>query len=382
MTDRAWSQPTFVARPLARPWTWAGKLQPTLAINSSRLAVAAGGIIYLYTFGESRADGAPPIELEGSFSLHATHQSRNDVTAMSFLDDGGLDCTLLVGFHDGTLKHISLVPVSKSDKPTYTVHNFSSAVSNLHIGDTIERLSSEDNFILSQSSSGSVVLTNWSTPSSPPSAIQLPRRSWTSHLSMRSSTPYAAVGSSSSNPLTVHLITDDGLSKTPSAILSPGEAGGAVYGISRAPISSPWGSSPQLIVAGWFDGQVRCYDLRSSSRISSDESGNPAPLRPVLSLADPFSYEPIYSVSCGGGASSHIAAGCARHSVVSFWDIRSPVKGWSVHAPGNDPSPVYDVILESSRLFGATQSRPFVYDFVSSPLWEFLRRNDGTDLHQ
>jgi hypothetical protein len=39
--------------------------------------------------------------------------------------------------------------------------------------------------------------------------------------------------------------------------------------------------------------------------------------------------------------------------------------GWSVYAPGNDRSPVYTVILESSRLFGATESRPFVYDFVS-----------------
>jgi len=80
-------------------------------------------------------------------------------------------------------------------------------------------------------------------------------------------------------------------------------------------------------------------------------------------LCDPWSFEPIYTVSCGGGSSSHIAAGSARHSVVSFWDVRSPKLGWSVHAPGNDPSPVYKIILESSRLFGATESRSFVYDF-------------------
>jgi WD40 repeat protein len=136
----------------------------------------------------------------------------------------------------------------------------------------------------------------------------------------------------------------------------------AVYGIARAPPSSRWGASPQVLVAGWYDGQVRCYDMRSSSHAHST-LGSSAPLRPVLSLCDPWLYEAIYDVSCGGGSSSHIAAGSARHSVVSFWDVRFTKRGWSVHAPGNDSSPVYTVILESSRLFGATQSRPFVYDF-------------------
>jgi hypothetical protein len=86
----------------------------------------------------------------------------------------------------------------------------------------------------------------------------------------------------------------------------------------------------------------------------------------VLTLANSWSIEPIYSVSSGGGAGSHIAAGSARHSLVSFWDVRSPAGGFSVHAPLNDPSPVYSLILESSRLFGVTQSRPFVLDFVRS----------------
>jgi len=142
----------------------------------------------------------------------------------------------------------------------------------------------------------------------------------------------------------------------------------AVYGITRAPPSSPWGSSPQILVSGWYDGPVRCYDLRSSSRFASHPTTpmtqrDPAPLRPMLRLHDPWSYESTYSVSCGGGSGSFIAAGSARHSVVSFWDVRFPAAGWSVHAPHNDRSPVYQVILESSRLFAATESRPFVYDF-------------------
>jgi WD40 repeat protein len=173
------------------------------------------------------------------------------------------------------------------------------------------------------------------------------------------------------NPMTVYSITSDRLSPSPSAIMSMNapdlNTQSAVYGISRAPLASPWGSSPQILVSGWYDGQVRCYDLRSHSRVSAATDSNQtlAPLLPVLSLFDPRSFEPIYSVSCGGGSSSHIAAGSARHGVISFWDVRSPRAGWSVYAPGNDPSPVYSVIVESSRVFGATQSRPFVYDFVS-----------------
>jgi WD40 repeat protein len=131
------------------------------------------------------------------------------------------------------------------------------------------------------------------------------------------------------------------------------------------PPASPLGPPDQILVSGWYDGHVRVHDLRSSTRVSTINTvDGPAPLIPVLeSHFDPWCLEPIYSVSCGGGSSAFIAAGVARHSLVAFWDVRYPKRGWSVHAPGNDPSPVYAIILESSRLFGATQSRPFVYDF-------------------
>ena len=248
------------------------------------------------------------------------------------------------------------------------------------IGDFVESLSSEANFILTLSTTGHVRLGDHRPEhtDSGSSIIELNTRSWIGHLCLQSSTPYAAFGTSSSTPLIVHSITNSQLSPRPFAVLHPSRSiepttdrsqFSAVYGLSRGPLNSPLGSSPQILVSGWYDGCVRCYDLRSSSRGSqesiSGKPSTPAPLRPVLTLADPWSYEAIYSVSCGGGSASHIAAGTARHSVVSFWDVRSPKNGWSVHAPGNDPSPVYSVVLESSRFFGATESRPFVYDFVS-----------------
>jgi len=233
---------------------------------------------------------------------------------------------------------------------------------------------------LSLSASGSAVFIDASSPSVPSHTIELHARSWSSYLCMTSCTPYAAFGTSSNSPLTVHSITNSQLSVTPSAILYPcaKHRSSAVYGISGAPSSSPWGSSDQIIVSGWYDGLVRVHDLRSSSRAPA--TAEKGPLLPVLSLCDPWSFEPIYTVSCGGGSSSHVAAGSARHSVVSFWDVRSPKSGWSVHAPGNDSSPVYKIILESSRLFGATESRPFVYDFgpgITEDTYPSLHHSQG-----
>ena len=351
-----------------------------LAISSSRLIVGAGGDLYSYAFNASHSATPPSVIFEGIISLPGPSDSKRNITDLTFVDDGGFDRTLHVAFQDGAIERVLLTQLT-SDLANHSVQ--SSSIQNdlnpIPIGDFVESLSSEANFILTLSATGSVRLSDHRPEHADAggSNIQLNARSWIGHLCLQSSSPYAAFGTASVSPLVVHAITNSQLSPQPFAVLHP--SGGiksagdrpqssAVYGLSRGPLNSPWGSSPQILVSGWFDGYVRCYDLRSSSRSSPEPiSGipsTPAPLRPVISLADRWAYEPIYSVSCGGGSASYIAAGTATHSVVSFWDVRSPKDGWSVHAPGNDRSPVYSVVLESSRFFGVTQSRPFVFDFV------------------
>ncbi|KAJ6585128.1 hypothetical protein B0H19DRAFT_981219 [Mycena capillaripes] len=365
LADKSWSQPEFVARPLSGPWP--GKEQPILAVNSSRLVVAAGTSIYSYTFGISKNDEAPPVVVEGSCSLTANRDKRNCITALTFIPDGGLDQTLCVGFQDGTFERILLSGRSKRQTtPTLRVRRSASQPSYFPVGnkDLLESLSSCGSFLLALSASGRATLADIETPPPMTSTIDLQKRSWVSHLCMESSSPYAAFGTSSTTPLTIHSITNDRLAPLPSAILCQAESastGSAVYGICKGPPSSLWGSSPQVVVSGWYNGTVSIHDLRSSSRGCAADS--PAPLRPALTLSNSWSIEPIYSVSSGGGSGSHVAAGSARHSLLSFWDVRSSAGGFSVHAPLNDPSPVYSIILESSRLFGVTQSRPFVLDF-------------------
>lgn len=442
LTDNAWRHNKFAARPLSRPWH--GKLQPLLAINPSRLFVAAGHTVYTYLFVPSPVAGAAPrVVFECSYTLSSgPHGPRRDITAVAVAPDGGLDRTLFVGFEHGALDRVTLPPVQIGSRDVHvdascrTGHGY-------HDGELVESLSVSGDLLLSLSSSGTAGLLNssFSSPSPEPDLLDLGSRGWSSYLSPASGgSPYAAFGLSSTTPLLVHPVLSSSISAAPSAVLCSAEKDrdpsgerrpSAVYGICGTPPAFPWGASDRILVSGWYDGFVHVHDMRSDRRASSSSSSStstsstraqsdvrthttPAPLRPTLSLSDPWSFEPIYALSTGGGASSQIAAGSARHSVIAFWDVRyfkagtrptttilpsttptttttaastggagkvgKHASGWSVHAPGNDPSPVYSLIMESSRVFGATQSRPFVFDFgpgVGRGTYPALEREEG-----
>ena len=296
--------------------------------------------------------------------LQATH----DITSIECVPDGGFDRTLYVGYADGTLERVVL-PACKpgTQTPIYleTSHRDKRPY---HGMETVESISSNGDHLLSLSSNGTAVFFSNSSTNPQPQFINLHIRSWATHLTGR----YAVLGASSLTPLTVHALRESHLSATPSHILTSAThedhpRASAVYGICGTPPAAPWGASESVIISGWYDGLVNVHDLRASRRVHHIPGVTSYPpggaLQPVLTLSDPWLVDPIYDVSAGGGAGCHIAAGTARHSVVAFWDVRAAKRGWSVHAPGNDSSPVYSVVMESSRLFGATQSRPFVLDF-------------------
>ncbi|KAH9941073.1 hypothetical protein B0H21DRAFT_555617 [Amylocystis lapponica] len=391
LTDQHWSKAEFVARPLSHKWT--GTLQPLLAINSSRLFVAAGNTIYSYVFSEYTKPGyAPGVQFESSYSTTSHLQASQDITSLTSVEDGGKDRTLFVGYADGTLECVRL-PGCEAGSEGSVFDRAHRERWHFFGSDLVESLASAGRHLVSLSSSGTAVFLDLSSPSSTPQYISLEARSWCTHLSTRASTPYVAFGTSSMTPLAVHPIDTSTLHLHPSAILTSSEPQSAneptwrpsaVYGIAGAPPGSPWGGSDQILISGWYDGLVRVHDLRSSSRTHAyPHAGGPAPLRPVLSMYDPWTFEPIYAVACGGGSTSHIAAGTARHSVVALWDVRAPDSGWSVHAPGNDSSPVYSLVVDSSRVFGATQSRPFVLDFgpdVGVDTYPPLLRTQGEGL--
>ncbi|KAH8104712.1 hypothetical protein BXZ70DRAFT_1048542 [Cristinia sonorae] len=369
--DEQWDRSLFVARPLSDRWE--GKLQPILAINASRLLIAAGNLIYSYGFRTSSnvPDDAPGVFLEAIYSTSDTTHPKSDITSLTCLPDGVNDGQVFVGYANGTVEKISL-PSMKGNKGTPYVLPLDREVYDSHGGDNIvESLSVTSTHMLSFSTSGAASLHSFAS-SSPVEKINVNARGWSSLLSTRSSHRFAAFGTSSAlNPLLTYDILPTGISPVPSYLL-PTELthSSAVYDITSAPMSSPWGASDQILISGWYDGYVRVHDLRASNtartitRTNEDTSSSTSisAFEPTLSFSDPWSFEPIYSVSSGGGSGAHIAAGSARHSVIAFWDVRYS-KGWSVHAPGNDPSPVYSVVLDGARVFGANQSRGFVLDF-------------------
>lgn len=370
LTDRAWSRANFIARPLSRPWH--GNLQPTIALSVSNLIVAAGRFLHSYAIQDTFDASPPRIVFDRSYTFNLGHSIiQPDITSVAVSPDAGQDCTVFLGFADGSVEQVHLLPYLESHNEQHIdMERTSQTIIHHHGPNVVQSMSCSSRALLSLSQWGSVFLTNLASESPPSTALNLGVRSWASHLCTSSSSSYAVFGTTSPDPLTLYYMTPHGFSLTPSVVLqSAKNTPSAVYGITCPPPSSPLGPSEQIIVSGWYDGSVRIYDLRiayhsqSPSTPGSASSSSPPALLPVLTLRNPWSHEPIYAVSCGGGNASFVAAGTARHSVVAFWDVRQPSQGWSVHSPGNDPSPVYSLILESSRLFGATQSRPFVYDF-------------------
>lgn len=364
ISDHNWSGATFIARPLCQRWP--GKLQPIIDVNASRLLLAAGNTIYSYGFGPSTThEEAPPVFSEHAYPISIFHPNR-DITALVSLPHQK-DRTVCLGYADGSLEVIALPSNNSTSSPedAQLLERY-----HFHGGSLVEHISVSSTHLLSLSSSGAVAFYSLASARSEldPQIIELGVRSWSTYLAADSS--YAVFGSTSRTPLSVRYIDSSGLSLRTSVHLAPVarmERSSAVYAIESAPQAAPWGASDQIVVSGWYDGVVRVHDLRSSSRTmtQTDTHTSAAALLPTLSFSDPWSYEPIYSVACGGGNMAHIAAGSARHSVVAFWDVRAPMKGWSVHAPGNDSSPVYSLVMDGSRVFGANESRGFVFDFGS-----------------
>lgn len=365
--DRAWSRANFIARPLSRPWH--GNLQPIIALSTSTLLVAAGRVLYSYVVQDTSDASSSHIIFDCSYTFNLGRRTvQPDITSVTFLPDTGQDRTVFVGFEDGFVEQVRLPPcrVARNRHEIDVIERIPQSVLQCHGANVVQDISCTSHTLLSLSQRGKVILTNLASDSSPSTSMNLDTKSWASHLCTSSPSPYAVFGTTSAAPLSLYYIAPHGFSPAPSISLqSTKNRPSAVYGITCAPPSSPLGPSEQIIVSGWYDGSVRIYDLRVSHHLSSPDSASSSlpTLFPVLTMQDPWSPEPIYGVSCGGGNASFVAAGTARHSVVAFWDVRQPSRGWGVYAPGNDPSPVYSLVLESSRVFGATQSRPFVYDF-------------------
>lgn len=352
LSDIAWRKEKFIARPLSSAWPGTFR-RPALAISDSRLVVASRTHVDSYTFHAPQiSTHSPQIRKEVKLELGGGGATVDVITSIAPVHDQD-GAEFYVGLASGNIARIS-VNISGSG----TLHPPTS-IESTHSGDSVLALSSQRDVLLGVSQNGTATVSNGGSVE----ILDLKTRSWTCHLS----TNHATFGLTSKTPLIVHTIRPSGISKQPTYTLNPTSQDthwkSAVFGICGTPPSTTWGSD-QVLVSGWYNGCVNIHDLRTPTRLRDPSFPSSVPrLLPVLTFVEP-SADPIYCVATGGGSSNYTAAGLARHGMVAFWDIRGRRStGWSVYAPGNDSSPVYSVVLESSRLFGVNQARPFVYDF-------------------
>jgi len=374
LTEQGWRDRSFIARPLNNPWS--KKLQPILAMDkeASHLAIAAGSGVYLYNLAPSSYSEPTKLRFGGATSFRLNQPQANqrhiDITGFALPSPGVEPRSAFVGLDMGRLKQIKLpsTPIQGVLEPQ-VVREFT------HPPELIRSLTCENNLLASYTTSGLLSLYSTTSPDSTPvSTVHRPvTRGWSTYQSTFSN--MIAVGSSSATPLLVYNITPTGISNFPIANLGRGKKGihrhYAVYGITGAPAGFPGGGSDQIIISSWYDGKIRAHDLRDAARsnhpngsTSPDEPGIPTPLFPCQVLLDPWTTaDAKYSVSAGGPGGACIASGSANHSVICLWDVRQPADGWSVHAPGNDRSPIYSLKLDYSRIWSANQSRACVIDF-------------------
>ena len=351
LSDIAWREEHFIARPLSS--TWLGTFRrPALSISDSRLVVTSRNLLDSYTFHTPNISTQSP-QIRKEASLELSSGTKSDVitsVAPAHTQDGA---QFYIGLSSGIVSQISIKIRGSGTLQLPT------PIEPTHSGDAVLALSSKGNVLLGVSQNGIATVSTAGFIET----LDLKSRAWTCHLSQS----HAVFGLTSKTPLIIHSVRPSGISQQPTHALDPTSqdthSKSAVFGICTAPPSATWGSD-QVIVSGWYNGSVNVHDLRTSRCLRDRPSPSSVPhLLPVLTFIEP-SVDPIYCVATGGGSSNCLAAGLARHGMVAFWDIRSRrSSGWSVYAPGNDASPVYSMVLESSRLFGVTQARPFVYDF-------------------
>lgn len=168
-------------------------------------------------------------------------------------------------------------------------------------------------------------------------------------------------------PLSIFAIAPDGLSDSPLRGLSTiHSAYPTPYALCSLSTSSSAGSSPHLLLSGWFDGHVHLNDLRLKD------------VKPVITCNDPWLDDAVYSLS---SCSDKVVAGMAQHGIVAIFDVRAKHMvdvvgstltrrtkvGFSVYSPEGDGSPVYAIHAESARIWGLNRSL-FLLDFGSDDL--------------
>lgn len=323
---------------------------PIILLEEDRMVVAAGSKLLIHELASrTRYQGK---EVSGITELYTASQptARDDITGIVKLPSD----QYMISTIGGKLQRITIPPISGKEH-TYLSSRVGITAHYHHPAkNSIETLSSDGNTIISAAHDGLVSLFSASSPWIPPITTKIPSRPWSSLINMSASTPFAAIGTSSLNPLQLYPLRQTGFDTGSPTILSGPTTRSAVYSITGVPptMAMPYTNSPSsLLLSAWFDGHARLHDLRSASKSGA-----------VMEWSDPWSDSSLYSVTFTGMGC--IVGGAGRHGLIHVWDPRRGSKtGWSAFIPGRPESPIYDLKGEGSRVWGVTSSAAFVLAF-------------------
>lgn len=385
LAQQAWQERKFVARPLGPEWN--KTFHPLLALHNRRLIVGAGNSIISYNF-KSPSSSTETTRVCFERIISFPKDARKDITGVGF-HNGGED--LILSFVHGGLARINVenVPTPKKKrslamkvpKLALVKDLSSSRIKDLSVcGDsalTIDSSGTLSLFSLEHARPEVMFTTN---PFENTNISELGRRSgktvaWSNYLSLTSSSSgYAVVGiSSHTNPLSVLSISQSAIHNEAHAYLAPSASEAdsfrstAVYAITgsnnfnnlKNDTHDHLSFSDQVVLSGWYHGAITLHDLRCPTRRMH---GHVKMLSPTLTLQDPLTFSPIYSLSM---ADYRIAAGSAQYSLLQLYDLRAPQSGFSVYLPRGrqHSSPVYSTVMESTRIWAGTESHAVVVDF-------------------
>jgi WD40 repeat protein len=371
--DRAWHTKDFKSIQLGPPWRHRCLPVVKLDRQAGRVLVAVGTQLRIHEFDAwgvplGHASRPPP-------TINLGRSQVDDITGIALVDRSPDE--LVLSHVSGLLERVRLDQSSPRGFVPIARYSFSSR--------PIHAIHSSAGLLASVSYSGTVALHRIGSPWQTPATIDLPSRAWAVLLSPGAH--WLAVGHVGDQPISVYPLAQAarGIPGLPGDGRGARKLGGnrartAVYALTTPLPSSPLFGSSSTLIAGCFDSCVRVYDLRlppgslsSSSSSTSSLSDEPSPSfghsgggavrvqQPVLTFDDRWSEEAVYSVACGGGAGTSIAAGVARHGVVRIWDARAANRdeGVSIFSQGRDSSPVYS--LDMVTVF---RSRPNFWAYL------------------
>lgn len=292
--------------------SWHHKAMPVLKADPYKMVLAAGNELWT--------------SFEGS-EWTISRLARPGIGDISDIALTGVMDEVLISFVDGRIERVKIGPESRNGQAYRVLKRHRSESQNAV--EAIDYLPNSD-AILSVYQHGQMIV-NWSN-------IKIGSRPWCTRFI--GSGKRIATGTRAQSPLLIHEVSPTELRLARSYSISE----------NRSSVFAVESISEDLVLSGWYDGCTYMHDLR----ISSPE--------PVSSWRNPYEDAAVYSLAHSG---NNLYSGSALNGTVRIFDLRQPKlgSGISLFLGAKEKGPVYSLVAEHERVFGALETGVRGLDF-------------------